>query len=64
MPDPLKLQATKPMVTVVSPDRLQHFANDSPGWRLSALLIERLDKILYAIGLVALAALLWWSRLH
>jgi len=64
MPDPLKLQATTPLVTVVSPDRMRHFANDSPGWRLSALLIERLDKILYAVGLVALATLLWWIRLH
>ena len=64
MPATLKPQASTTLVKMTAVDRLKHFANDSPGWRLSALLIERLDKILYAVGVVALSGLLWWVKLH
>lgn len=51
MPDPLKLRATKPLAHVAAAARLQHFANDSPGRRLSALFIERLFTVLGRVSL-------------
>ena len=46
-------------------DRVKHFANDGPQWKLSALFIERLPAILVAMGWVvaaSVAAAFWFSR--
>jgi hypothetical protein len=41
-------------------DRLKHFKNDGPGWRLGALFLEKLPQIL--AGLMAVGFLIY--KLH
>jgi hypothetical protein len=36
-------------------DRLKHFKNDGPGWRLGALFLEKLPAILLSAGGLAAA---------
>lgn len=35
-------------------DRLKHFKNDGPGWRLAGLFLEKLPTILWGAGFLAL----------
>ena len=45
-------------------DRVRHFAKDKPGWKLSALLIEKLPAILAAgtgLAMVVTALIKQWS---
>lgn len=36
-------------------DRLKHFKNDGPGWRLAGLFLEKLPSILAGAGVLALS---------
>lgn len=41
-------------------DRLKHFRNDSPGWRLAGLFLEKLPAILAGAGILAASAVSFW----
>ena len=41
-------------------DRLKHFKNDGPGWRLAGLFLEKLPAILASAGFLTFAV---WSLL-
>lgn len=36
-------------------DRVKHFKNDGPGWRLGALFLDKLPAILVSAGVLATA---------